>query len=174
MMSIEEGVSPVIATILMVAIAVVLAASLYVLVSGNLIGSSPYSTAKLVGSLVENPKTSFKKSLNFTITMAEPEVTAPSNVKIVIVHGDILGTLRYNSKDNIWTNATSGGKWHYEAKLKDINGDGRFGDGDKLWVYVVDDNPSDNVHPPDFVTGDKVLFSIIGYHGTSSGGEVQL
>jgi len=169
----EEGVSPVIATILMVAITVVLAATVYIMVSGNLLGT-PYSSAKLVGSLTEIPDKSYRNSLNFTITMSIPDTTAKSNVKITVVKGNAVGALKYDSSNDLWTNATSGGKWHYEAKLQDLDADGKFSDGDRLWVYVVDDNPSDNVHPPDFVTGDKVLFSIIGYHGTSSGGEVQL
>ncbi len=169
----EEGVSPVIATILMVAITVVLAATLYIMVSGNMFGT-PYSSSKLVGSLTMIPDTSYRNSLNFTITMTLPEYSMYDNVKIAIVHNAQVGNLYYNESSGIWTNATSGGKWHYEAKLTDLDGDGKFSDGDRLWVYIVDDNPSDSVHPPEFQTGDKVLFSITGYHGTSSGGEIQL
>ena len=169
----EEGVSPVIATILMVAITVVLAATLYVMVSGNLL-STPYSSAKLVGSLTEGPDDSFKESLNFTISMTEPSETAKDYVKITVVRGNVVGTLKYDSSNNIWTNATSGGKWHYEAKLMDLDGNRKFSDGDHLWVYVVDDNPSDSVYPPAFERGDKVTFSILGYHGVSSGGDVRL
>ena len=167
----EEGVSPVIATILMVAITVVLASTLYVLVSMNML-SGTASTAKLTGSLTEIPSTSFAKSMNFTITMTIPEKTAYSNVKITVVVNSTVSTLTYNSEKKIWTNATSGGTWHYEAKLNDLDGNGEFSDGDQLWVYVVKDSSS--AHPPDFVTGDKVLFSIVGYHGVSSGGEIQL
>jgi hypothetical protein len=39
-------------------------------------------------------------------------------------------------------------------------------------VYAVDDNPSDSVHPPKFHQGEVVLFSITGYHGTSSNGKI--
>ena len=169
----EEGVSPVIATILMVAITVVLAATLYVMVSGNLLGA-PYSNEKLTGSLTELPDSSFKHSINFTISMSVPEKTSNANVIITIVVGDTIAKLSYDDSKHIWTNATSGGKWHYEAKLTDLDGNGKFSDGDNLCVCTVDDNPSDNVHPPSFKTGDKVLFSIIGYHGTSSGGDIQL
>ncbi len=169
----EEGVSPVIATILIVAITVVLAATLYILISGNLL-STPYSSSKLVGSLTENPKTSYDDSVNFTLSMSIPEKTAKSNVKISVMKGDTVAHLTYDSGNDLWTNATGGGKWHYEAKLIDGDGDGKFSDGDTLWVYVVDDNPSDGIIPPSFHTGDKVVFSIIGYHGISSGGEIQL
>ncbi len=167
----EEGVSPVIATILMVAITVVLAATLYVLVSGNLLNGTA-STAKLTGSLTEDPQKSYDKSVNFTITMTIPDTISKSNVRITIVVENNITTLMYNVSKDIWTNATSGGKWHYEAKLIDLDANGKFSDGDRLWVYIVKDDASAN--PPDFVTGDKVLFSIVGYHGTSSGGEIQL
>ena len=169
----EEGVSPVIATILMVAITVVLAATLYLMVSGNMLGT-PYSSAKLIGSLTEDPDKSFSNRVVFTITMSIPEKIAKSNVRITVVSGNIVSALKYDSSTGIWTNATSGGKWHYEAKLTDLDGNGKFSDGDRLTVYVVDDNTGDSIVPPDFHTGDKVLFSIIGYHGTSSGGEIQL
>ncbi len=169
----EEGVSPVIATILMVAITVVLAATLYIMVTGNMLGT-PYSSAKLVGSLTMSPDKSYKYSVNFTIAMSEPEAADKSNIRITVVHGNLVGAMVYSSTAKIWTNATSGGKWHYEAKLLDANADNKFSDGDKLWVYVVDDNTSDGVTPPPFVTGDKVLFTITGYHGVSSGGDIQL
>ena len=169
----EGGVSPVIATILLVAITVVLAATLYIMVSGNLLGT-PYSTNKLTGSLTMDPAKSYRNSVNFTVTMSIPDKAIKSNVRITVVKGNEVGTLTYDKNNNIWTNATAGGKWHYEAKLTDLDSDGKFSDSDKLWVYVVDDNSADSVHPPDFVTGDKVLFSIIGYHGTSNGGEIQL
>ncbi len=166
----EEGVSPMIATILMVAITVVLAATLYVLVGTNLL-SGTASTAKLTGGLTEDPNKSYSNSINFTITMTIPEKIAKSNVRITIIDNTVA-VLRYDPSTGIWTNATSGGKWHYEAKLIDLDGDGKFSDGDRLWVYIVKDDAS--AQPPDFVTGDKVLFSIVGYHGTSSGGEIQL
>ncbi len=169
----EEGVSPVIATILMVAITVVLAATVYILVSTNLLGGTA-ATSKLTGSLTEDPQNSYDNSVKFTITMTIPDSIAKSNVRITIVTGNNVTILRYNNSNDLWTNATSGGKWHYEAKLTDLDADGKFSDGDRLNVYVVDDNSSDGVHPPDFKTGDKVLFSITGYHGTSSGGEIQL
>ncbi len=164
----EEGVSPVIATILMVAITVVLAATLYVMVSTNMLGGTA-TTAKVTGSLTEIPRSSFARSVNFTITMTIPEKAACSNVRIVVVLNNTVTALKYDGEKGIWTNATSGGKWHFEARLDDLDGNGEFSDGDKLCVCIVDDNPADSTIPPVFHTGDQVLFSIVGYHGTASG-----
>ena len=171
----EEGVSPIIATILMVAISVVLAVALYIAVLGNLL-VPPYAADKLVGSLTMDPRYSYDRSVNFTITMTSPEKTFKSKVTITLVagEGDAISHLRYSPTADKWTNYTAGSKWHYEAKLIDLDADGNFSDGDRLWVYIVDDNSHDGISPPVFHTGDRVLFSIYDYHGVSSGGDIQM
>ncbi len=170
----EEGVSPVIATILMVAITIVLAATLYVMIGTNVLGGGSTSTLRLTATLTEDPRTSFKYSLNFTISMSIPKSTDKSNVKITIVKGDNVTLLTYVASRDVWSNSTKYGKWHFEAKLTDLDGDGKFGDHDVLWVYVVDDVASDTIKPPPFVSGDKVYISVVGYQGVSMGGEIQL
>ncbi len=169
----EEGINPVIATVLMIAVTIVLASVLYVTVIQNLL-VPPYAADKLVATLTEDPQYSYSRSVNFTITMTSPEKTFKDKITITIVKGDVIAALRYSSSQDIWTNFTAGGKWHYEARLIDLDADGNFSDGDRLWVYVVDDNPNDGVVPPAFHTGDRVLFSIMDYHGVSAGGVIKM
>ena len=162
----EEGVSPVFATILMVAITIVLASTIY-LMSMHMVGESS-STNMLTGTLTEIPDSASGNSVNFTISMSIPTNAYKSNVKIIILRNHISTTLQYLENKDIWSNATSGGRWHYEAKLIDLNKDGKFGDGDQLWVYIIGNNALS------FESGDKVLFSIVGYQGLSMGGEINL
>ncbi len=166
----EEGVSPVIATILMVAITVVLAATLYVMVSGNMLGT-PYTSNKLVASLKEDFDKSSSKSVVFDVIMTIPNKVPMSDIEITIINNGSTTKLTHKS-GLTWSNATAGGKWHYEAMLSDLDGNGKFSDGDELTVIVVDDNPSDSVTPPQFHSGEKVVFSITGYHGVSSNGKI--
>ncbi len=167
----EEGVSPVIAEILMIAITVILAASIYIFVVGGYI-NTPYAVDQLQGSLVINPQKSTSTEIVFEVAISSPQHTNPGNVKITIIHNSKIAHLTY--KNNfIWNNQTSNGKWYYEAKLIDNDGDGKFSNGDTLVVYVVDTNPSDSISPPPFQSGDKVLFSITGYNGVSAGGVVE-
>ena len=73
----EQAVSPVIATILMVAITVVLAAVLYVMVSGLIGGQNPVS--KPVITLQLNTKTS--TTADILVTGAQP-ASPPGNFKV--------------------------------------------------------------------------------------------
>ncbi|ADD08351.1 type IV pilin [Candidatus Aciduliprofundum boonei] len=166
----EEGVSPVIAEILMIAITVVLVTSLYLFVVGGYL-STPYNVDQLHGYLTFQSTKSNKTTLYFSISLSSPQSTYMENVKITIDKSGKLLHLNYLN-NFIWSNKTSNGKWHYEAKLIDNDDDGKFSNGDTLIVYVVDDNPSDNITPPPFQSGDKVLFSINGYNGVSSGGVI--
>ena len=167
----EEGVSPVIAEILMIAITVVLVTSLYLFVVGGYL-STPYNVDQLHGYLTFQSTKSNKTTIYFNVALSSPQNAHVESVKITIVQSDSkLAYLNY-SGNFIWSNKTSNSKWHYEAKLIDNDGDGKFSNEDTLIVYVVDDNPSDNITPPPFQSGDKVLFSINGYNGVSSGGVI--
>ncbi|NPA75989.1 MAG: type IV pilin [Euryarchaeota archaeon] len=118
----EEGVSPVIATILMVAITVVLAATVYLMVAGY--GSGP---AQLQGSLAYNQLTSnpTKGWVNFTVMMSQP--SSGVDPTTVTVH---IGTtkLTYVAPGN----TLSANSWTYV----DNNGNGKLDNGDTLIIYT--------------------------------------
>jgi len=62
--------------------------------------------------------------------------------------------------------AITEGKWHYETRLKDNDGNGEFSNGDTLIVSITSSKPV-------FQNGDKVVFSITGYNDISVGGVVE-
>jgi flagellin-like protein len=93
----RKGVSPVIATILMVAITVVLAAVLYVMVSGYMSGGG---ITPVSGALTYNPNLSNPNGGNATFELA---LSNPSNpvltevsVKILDPDGNITTNITYN------------------------------------------------------------------------------
>ncbi len=159
----EEGVNPVIAEILMILISVILVVSFYVFIVNGYI-STPYFIDQLRGTLTINHEKSDYEKLYFTISLNSPQSIYPADVKITVEHGSSIVHLTYQG-NFIWSNQTSG-SWHYEAKLIDNDGDGKFSNGDTLIIYTV------GTGAPPFKTGDKVLFSIEGYNGISSGGVV--
>ncbi|MEM4597780.1 MAG: archaellin/type IV pilin N-terminal domain-containing protein, partial [Thermoplasmata archaeon] len=85
----EKGVSPVIATILMVAITVVLASAVYLMVSGY-IGSSPSKPV----------------AMSFTVT------STSTNTQFLVVSGNISIT---SSTPLIITVTNSSGTWTYKV-----------------------------------------------------------
>ncbi len=107
----EEGVSPVIATILMVAITVVLAATVYIMVAGMGTGG----TNKLVMNLSVNPQQSdidnHKVALN--VAMSNPSSVDMSKVTVTVGGKKIA----------------SG-----NVSLMDLDGDGKLSDGDMLVI----------------------------------------
>lgn len=78
----DEGVSPVIATILMVAITVVLAATVYLMVSGYMISLSPPLVASLTQTNVNEVGTTWY--YNITLSMSTPATAAPGNVHFAV------------------------------------------------------------------------------------------
>ncbi|MEL9914888.1 MAG: archaellin/type IV pilin N-terminal domain-containing protein [Thermoplasmatales archaeon] len=81
----EEGVSPVIATILMVAITVILAVSVYALVSYYTPGPLP-----LIGSLSE--ETSGNNTVTLMLELSEPSVLKnPSDFHLRIINASTIG-----------------------------------------------------------------------------------
>jgi flagellin-like protein len=162
----EEGVSPVIGSILMVAITIVLVASLYIFVFSNLV-SAPYTTAQFASTLVVDYDHSNTRNLNITVSMSNPNSVSMSLVKIGIMHEGNYTMLSYDSDKGIWSNQTNNDKWHYEAKLSDINGNSEIDSGDVFYIYLVDDDPSDRVVPAEFTSGDKIVLSAQGYNGNA-------
>ena len=97
----EQAVSPVIATILMVAITVVLAAVLYVMVSGLITG--PGASKPLVTFSGINKVNAVTWS--FTVASAQPAV-APSNYKLNFQIGQTAGTAVNMGATNVNTTVT--------------------------------------------------------------------
>jgi len=167
-MKYEEGVSPVIAEILMIAITVVLVVAVYIMLTSGII-TTPYGMNQLSGTLLLERSKSNHTSIYFDVILNHPSKTHPEQVKIIVISSSKSASLSYK-RNFIWSNETSGGKWHYEAKLIDHNGDKEFSNGDSLIVSIVKDSSSAN--PPQFKNGDKVLFSIDTYSGSSAGGVI--
>jgi len=156
----EHGVSPVIGTILMVAITIVLVATIYALVFSNMI-TTPYSTAQFIGTLTIDPDTSNRYHINLTVSMSSPNSVSMSFARIGIYHNGNYVLLDYSETSGKWSNYTSGDKWHYEAKIIDLNNNNKLDSGDCIYVYVVDDNPSDTISPPQFQSGDKIVLNLL-------------
>ena len=144
----EEGVSPVIATILMVAITVVLAATVWLMVSGYMGGTTkPNLTASLTyDTLNSNPG---KGYVNLTVSMSNPSTAKYSNVKVTITESGTATTITLNS-----TGAGSSGP--YTVKILDQDGNQLLSSGDV--IYIVSTSGLDNA---------QVTLSIVGYSGTT-------
>ena len=162
----EEGVSPVIGTILMVAVTIVLVAALYTFVFSSMV-NAPYATAQFTGTLVVEPDKTNSRHVNLTITMSSPTQADMRFAKIGVMHDGDYVMLKYDESSGLWSNYTEGKRWHYEAKIVDMNGNEKIDTGDELYVYVVDDNRGDGVSAPPFHTGDKIVLSISGYNGNA-------
>ena len=162
----EEGASPVIAEILMVAITVILIVVLYLFVIGGYF-STPYAIDQLTATLSFDPQKSTESEVYFNIAMSSPQSTKLENVKITVNAHSTIAHLTYRG-NFLWSNATPGGKWHYEARLQDNDGNGEFSNGDTLIVSIKSSS-----NTPVFQSGDKVAFSITGYNGISAGGVIQ-
>ena len=127
----EQAVSPVIATILMVAITVVLAAVLYVMVSGLLTGPGPSKPFVTFSSVTKSNAATW----TFTVASASPAV-APSNYKVNFAIGGTAGTAQNMgaSGTNVTSMATTpnvGVKW------TDIGGEGTVNAGDVFTITFV-------------------------------------
>jgi flagellin-like protein len=134
----SEGVSPVIATILMVAITVVLAAVLYVMVLGF------GGTSSTPGINVLR-KSSIAGGFKIEFTAPTAEVTW-SDVTIQLSAGG--NTLSWNNMTTeLLTDATPPGVWHFGSgqnlgalsvflNVTDLAGNGRMSNGDYVTVTV--------------------------------------
>ena len=148
----EEGVSPVIATILMVAITVVLAATLYLMV-GNMGGSqnTPVAGSLSYVSAVSDPHPTQAKNRSIIASNATFEVVlnTPSNPKI----GDISISILTSAGARAPTNVTYG--------IIHITSDSNhLKSGDR--IYITNSDGMD-------LHGYQVLISIAGYAGTITG-----
>jgi len=159
----ESGVSPVIATILMIAITVVLAAAIFTLIFSNYI-STPYSTAQFIATLSVDPQTSDEYHINLTLTMSSPKSIAFSMARFTIVHNGKYAYLKY-SENGVWSNYSTGDSWYYEVKIIDMNKNNKLDSGDQIYVYIVKDKT--NAQVPPFKAGDEIILSLEGYNGNA-------
>jgi len=124
----EEAVSPVIATILMVAITVVLAAVLYVMVSGLITpvgGNKPLVTFSAVS----------QASGNATISVAgASQAVSPSNYKVNLAVGTLTGTaIAMPTTSGLFATVVVSGTT-YRIYWTDIGGEKTLNAGDNFRV----------------------------------------
>ncbi len=140
----EEGVSPVIATILMVAITVVLAATVWLLVSGYMGGTAP----TLQGTLQYDYQASDLASHNATFTLLLSQPTNGLNPNDVNLH--VNGTaVKYIH--NGGTGGNTGSAWGFI----DNDGNGKLSNGDTIWI-----------HDSHIWHGATISFGATGYSGS--------
>ncbi len=130
----QEAVSPVIATILMVAITVVLAAVLYVMVSG-LLGGGTGATKPVItfSANIGKTGTSPNISATFTIAGAGEPISAFSSYKVQIQKDNtpLATTAMPLSANSIISFGTSTVK----LIMRDLGGEGKLTTGDPVEVY---------------------------------------
>ena len=152
----EEGVSPVIATILMVAITVVLAATVWLLVSGYMGGGS--ETPLAVSLNYKAGESSATKAV-FGVSMTTPTQADFTNVKITLKDssGNTIGTA--GTALDATGSATIG---DYTVKVIDLNGNGKLDSGDELTIEYTGSGSGS-------VAGITVYLYITGYSGNAQG-----
>lgn len=124
----EQAVSPVIATILMVAITVVLAAVLYVMVSGLISGPSTQKPFVTFGTVTKVNAVTW----TFAVASASPAV-APSNYKVNFAIAGATGSALNMGANGVNVTVTGltpapGVKW------VDIGGEGTVNGGDTFTI----------------------------------------
>lgn len=131
----REGVSPVIATILMVAITVVLAAVLYVMVSG-LIGGGQTARPFVNFSGVSSPAAgewTFSPQPDRTANIAEYQVVVLNGSAVAVSARALTGCLGVN------TTCIGGG---LTLRIDDIGGTNQLTSGDQFTLSGVQASPS--------------------------------
>ena len=154
----KEGVSPVIATILMVAITVVLAAVLYVMVSGYMTGGggTPLSGQLTYRTADSTPNTGVAK---FEISVTAPSNALTTDWGVTVLNGTVSsGKITMTASGATGTLTGAGGAWtitvtHLVSDTTHIQG------GDRL---TLTNDASDEVK------GWEVIMSATGYSGTMS------
>ncbi len=145
----EEGVSPVIATILMVAITVVLAATVWLLVSGYMGGGTE---TPLAASLNYAAGESTGTKAVFTVSMSTPSQADPTQVTITLK--DSAGNTGSGGFGTITVNGVD-----YTVTHLDLNGNGKLDSGDQI---VIDGGTNS-------VAGMTVYLYVTGYSGNAQG-----
>jgi len=132
----EEAVSPVIATILMVAITVVLAAVLYVMVSGLIGGPGTSKPTVAFGSAA--PATGSNLYKNETVPVASAsQAFAPTNYKVNLVAPAGTGSALAMPTTGGGSLVLTVGTGFYKVIWTDIGGEGTLNGGDSFTVIQV-------------------------------------
>jgi len=130
----QEAVSPVIATILMVAITVVLAAVLYVMVSGILGGGAgstkPYLT---FSAAISQGGADPNKTASFTVASSGEPVSPFSSYKVQVLQDS--ATLATQAVTLTANTILSFGTSTVKLKVSDLGGEGKLNAGDIFMVY---------------------------------------
>ena len=178
----KRGVSPIIATILLVAITVVLAAVLYILVSGYIGGTG--SKPQTVGFAGETPSSCGSTCFNvtFSVTASSGLTTSMFGLKITNTSGAAIapGTLACTTTG--CTVSPSTGNTGWVAILFDSSGvaQGTYSSSSTSWVTkgnsVVTLSSSDTIsilsnHP---LAGSGATLSAFGVGGASVSGSTTL
>jgi flagellin-like protein len=138
----NDGVSPVIATILMVAITVVLAAVLYVMVSGYMQGGGGQPVSGSLSYRTGDSTPSTGKAV-FEIALSNPANPVLTDVTVKV----------FDSTGTQWSNITP--TWsHLVSDNTHVKG------GDRVTMQLPNNYPATNF---------EVIISIAGYSGTVSG-----
>ena len=125
----EEGVSPVIATILMVAITVVLAATVYIMVSGYMTGTNT-SNIQVSLTKVQNGDYNYTVSIN-TISGAPSQGISWNDVTIKLVNGSAVLSSKVTLTNHVFKGTTTDG--NTAIYIKD-DGNGKMGPEDVIFV----------------------------------------
>ena len=157
----EDGVTPVVGTIMLVAIAVITAAVIYLMAFSYL--TTPYSTAQLLCTLTMEPRNSNSTDIFFTVEMSKPSESNVDMVKIGVFHDGTYTMLNYSPQQKVWSNYTGGAKWYYEAIFHDNNANGKFDSGDEIEIKLL------GTGHPAFSSGDSIRLSVAGYNGVATG-----
>ena len=149
----EEGVSPVIATILMVAITVVLAATVWLMVSGYMGGTTKPNLAASLNYDVQtsNPKTGY---VNITVAMSTPSTADWTKVVIGINGTTTTLTGQTGNTLSVKVGTTT---YTYTIDILDYDGNGKLSTGDVIYI-----------HGGGNLEGATVSLSIIGYSGSQT------
>jgi len=155
----EKGVSPVIATILMVAITVVLASAVYLMVSGY-IGSSPSKPVAMSFTV-----TSTSTSSVFQVVAGNISVTASTPLIITVTNSS--GTWTYSltglsGVSNKAFTAPSGAKYQVFITVTSVTGNTYLSGGDTITFSTAGSSATSGLFP--LYPGTTVTFT---YQGTS-------
>ena len=142
---VNKGVSPVIATILMVAITVVLAATLYMMVGNYTGGNSTIQAPKINGQAVANVDGTW---VNFTVAGNPVRQLRFTEIRYIYID-DIVFT-----QQNLTTSNITGGQWGYT----DANTDGFVTNGDIIHIHL-ENSLSGGGHTIKFVHKDGIMYS---------------
>ena len=164
----EKAVSPVIATILMVAITVVLAATVYILVSHyTSVGAATPLTASLavdnegMGSITSNSQTHPVYYYNLTITLSTPvNLTNMANAHITVNGNQVVLSQQTGTSALSSTASTAAGGTTIYYLVFNTNG--------AVVTTYIQSGSTITIVSPSNLSGDTVSLTYTGYSGTVS------